>query len=173
MRTENFSRIDPAEFADYMKGCGEGAKVYLGCDSERSKIEGVYYADYILAVVVHLNGRHGCHLMAEIHRERDYDQKVDRPFNRMMTEARKVCELWERLKDTLLEYEYEIHLDISPFEKYGSNVAYSAATGYVKAMTLQDPVVKNDAWCASFAADRARELGYAFGIVQDTPQIQE
>lgn len=167
--TEKFSRIDPAEFAEYMRECSENTKVYLGCDSERVKIDGVWYADYILAAVIHLNGRNGCHLMAEIQRERDYDQKIDRPFNRMMTEARKVCELWERLKDTLLGYEYEIHLDISPFEKYGSNVAYSAATGYVKAITMQTPVVKNDAWCASFAADRARELGYAFGIVEPIP----
>lgn len=169
MKSEQFSRICPEKFREYMSQCGEGTKVYLGCDSERTKINGVYYADYILAVVIHLNGRHGCHLMAEIHREKDFDQKVNIPFNRMMTEARMVCDLWERLKDTLLEHDYEIHLDISPFESCGSNVAHQAAVGYVKAMTMQDPVVKNDAWCASFAADRARELGYAFGIVEEPP----
>jgi predicted RNase H-related nuclease YkuK (DUF458 family) len=37
-------------------------KIYLGCDSERVKVDGVWYADYILAIVVHINGNNGCKL---------------------------------------------------------------------------------------------------------------
>ena len=29
--------------------------VYLGCDSERVKVDGVWFADYALAVVVHID----------------------------------------------------------------------------------------------------------------------
>ena len=35
-------------------------KVYLGGDSERFQIDGVWYADYINVVVVHKNGKNGC-----------------------------------------------------------------------------------------------------------------
>lgn len=165
--TTDVTRIDIHEMREYIESrCGEGTKIYLGVDSERYKHKGVWYADYLLAAVIHVDGSKGCKIFAEVQKELDYDQRKDRPFNRMMTEARKVCELYERLKDLLLEHEFEIHVDISPYETCGSNVAYSAAVGYIKSMTLTDAVTKPSAWCASFAADRARELGVARGYVE-------
>ncbi len=161
------TRIDIDEMREYIEtNCGEGTKIYLGVDSERYKEKGVWFADYLLAAVIHVNGSKGCKIFAEVQKEPDYDQKKNRPFNRMMTEARKVCELYERLKDLLLEHEFEIHVDISPYEHCGSNVAYSAAVGYIKSMTMTDAVTKPSAWCASFAADRARELGVAIGYAE-------
>lgn len=157
------SRIDVMEMREYLLQCDENTKIYLGVDSERYKHNGVWYADYLLAAVIHKNGINGCKIFAEVQRELDVDARKDRPFNRMMMEATKVCELYKRLEDLLLEHEFEIHTDISPYETCGSNVAYSAALGYIKAMTLQDAVTKPNAWCASFAADRARELGIAKG----------
>lgn len=166
--TAEVTRIDIDEMRQYIQErCSDGTKIYLGVDSERYKVRGVWYADYLMAAVIHVNGSKGCKIYAEVQKERDFDQRKDRPFNRMMTEARKVCELYERLKDLLLEHDFEIHVDISPYEKCGSNVAYAAAVGYIKAMTMKDAVTKPSAWCASFAADRARELGVAVGYAQD------
>lgn len=158
-----YSYIDEKELRDFLQGCGEKTKIYLGVDSEKYKHNGVHYADYILAVVVHIDGSKGCKVFAEVHKEKDLDQRLNKPFNRMMTEVRKVCDLYERLKDVLLEYDFEIHLDISPYETCGSHCAYQAAVGYVKGVTQQNCKTKPDAWCASFGADRAREIGVAYG----------
>ena len=46
-------------------------KVYLGGDSERFQIDGVWYADYTVVVLVHKNGNRGCKVFGEIQRERD------------------------------------------------------------------------------------------------------
>ena len=43
--------------------------VYLGCDSERVKVDGVWHADYALAVVVHIDSCHGCKIFGEVHRD--------------------------------------------------------------------------------------------------------
>lgn len=157
------SLITIDELREFLTSCGPKTKIYLGVDSERYRENGIFYADYILAVVVHMESSKGCKIFAEVHKEKDYDQKKNRPFNRMMTEVRKVCDLYERLKDVLLEHDFEIHVDISPYETCGSHCAYQAAIGYVKGVTQQNCVTKPNAWCASFGADRAKELGIAQG----------
>jgi predicted RNase H-related nuclease YkuK (DUF458 family) len=86
-------KIDIEEIRQFMSTMGPETKVYIGCDSERFKSKGVWYADYILAIVVHMDGRRGCKVFGEVQREKDYDQKVNRPFNRMMTEAAKAADL--------------------------------------------------------------------------------
>lgn len=158
-------RIDIEELKRFLATCGPDTKVYLGADSERYKKGGVWHADYILACVVHIDGRRGCKLFGEVHTERDHDQKVNRPFNRMMTEARLVADLYLRLKEVLYDFEVEVHLDISSAEENGSNVAAQAAVGYIKAMCNVTPILKSKdgfgggpSFAASFAADRLREF---------------
>ena len=46
--------IDVNEVAAFLDTCGPDTKVYVGADSERFQIDGEWYADYILAVVVHI-----------------------------------------------------------------------------------------------------------------------
>lgn len=162
------SQICAKELREFLSHCGDKTKIYLGVDSERYLSKKVWYADYILAVVVHIEGSKGCKVFAEVHKEKDYDQRKDRPFNRMMTEVRKVCDLYERLKEVLLEYDFEIHLDISSNKENGSHCAYQAAVGYVKGVTQQDCKTKPHAWCASFGADRAREIGVAYGYAESS-----
>jgi len=48
--------------------------VYLGCDSERVKVNGVWHADYALAVVVHIDSCHGCKIFGEVHLDINPDQ---------------------------------------------------------------------------------------------------
>jgi hypothetical protein len=45
-----------------------------------------------------------------------------------------------------------VHLDINPDEKHGSNVAYQAGVGYFQGQEY-DVFAKPDAWAASHAAD--------------------
>lgn len=136
-------------------------KIYLGCDSERVKIAGVWYADYVLAIVVHINGNNGCRLFGEVQRERDWDQKYSRPSQRLMTEVYKTSELYLKLAEVLEGREVEVHLDINPNEQHGSSCVISQAVGYIKGTCSVVPFVKPDAWAASVAADRFKSLKVA------------
>lgn len=133
-------------------------KIYLGCDSERMKIDGVWYADYVLAIVVHINGNNGCKLFGEVHRERDYDKKASRPAMRLMTEVYKVSELYLKLAEVLEGRQVEVHLDINPDELHGSSCVLSQAIGYIKGTCNVIPFVKPKAFAATYAADRFRSL---------------
>lgn len=133
-------------------------KIYLGCDSERVKIDGVWYADYILAIVVHINGNNGCKLFGEVQRERDWDQKYSRPSQRLMTEVYKVSELYLKLAEALEGRQVEVHLDINPDEQHGSSCVISQAVGYIRGVCNVIPFVKPEAFAASYAADRFKSL---------------
>lgn len=132
-------------------------KVYIGGDSERFQINGVWYADYINVVVVHKNGKNGCRVFGGIVRERDYDQQKDKPKMRLMSEVMRVCQLYQELYDVLENREVEIHIDINPDKKHGSSCVINEAVGYVRGMCNIIPMVKPNAWAASYAADRYKD----------------
>jgi predicted RNase H-related nuclease YkuK (DUF458 family) len=129
-------------------------KIYLGCDSERFRLDGMWYADYITAIVVHINGNNGCKLFGQIDRERDYDQKIDRPRFRLMNEVYKASEMYLKLADVLEGRHVEVHLDINPNEMHGSSCVINEAIGYIRGTCNVIPLVKPHAWAATHAADR-------------------
>ena len=139
-------------------------KIYIGCDSERFRIGTDWYADYILAIVVHIDGKHGCKLFGEVQRERDYDQKVNRPRFRLMNEAYKLSELYLKLADVLEDRLVEVHLDINPNENYGSSCVVQEAIGYIRGTCNVIPMVKPRAFAASYAADRLKGLNLGLKV---------
>ncbi len=136
-------------------------KIYIGCDSERFRLNGVWHADYTLAIVVHIDGKHGCKLFGEVQRERDYDQKINRPRYRLMNEAYKLSELYLKLAEVLEDRYVEVHLDINPDEHYGSSCVVQEAIGYIRGTCNVVPMVKPKAFAASYAADRLKGLKVA------------
>lgn len=151
-------KINLNEVRSFIVSQSPETKIYLGCDSERMKIDGVWYADYVLAIVVHINGNNGCKLFGEVHRERDYDKKASRPAMRLMTEVYKVSELYLKLAEVLEGRQVEVHLDINPDELHGSSCVLSQAIGYIKGTCNVIPFVKPQAFAATYAADRFRSL---------------
>lgn len=151
-------KININEVSEFISAQSPETKIYLGCDSERYRMNGTWYADYILAVVVHIDGKHGCKLFGEVITERDYDQRRERPKMRMMAETMKVAELYLKLAELLEDRTVEIHLDINPDEKFGSSCAINEAIGYIKGMCNVIPLVKPNAWAASYCADRLKSL---------------
>lgn len=131
-------------------------KIYLGADSERFEVNGTWYADYTLAVVIHIDGRHGCKIFGEVQRERDYDQKKSKPAMRLMNEVYKVADLFHSLADVLEDRIVEVHLDINPDEHFGSSCVVQQAIGYIKGTCNVIPMVKPKAFAASYAADRLK-----------------
>lgn len=152
------NKFDIQEVQQFVKSQSPETKVYIGGDSERMMIDGVWYADYTLVVVVHINGKNGCKIFGEVIRERDYDQRKDRPRMRLMNEVMKIAELYLKLDEITDEYEVEVHLDINPNEVHGSSCVINEAVGYIKGMCNVVPMVKPNAWAASYAADRLKDV---------------
>jgi predicted RNase H-related nuclease YkuK (DUF458 family) len=153
--------LDIEQVREFIAAQTPATRIYLGCDSERLRIDGVWWADYVLAVVVHRNGNNGCKLFGEVQRERDYDSRAGRPSQRLMTEVYKVSELYLRLADVLEGRQVEVHLDINPNEIHGSSCVISQAIGYIKGTCNVIPFVKPQAFAASYAADRFKGLRVA------------
>jgi len=151
-------KINLKEVKEFIQAQSFETKIYLGCDSERFKIKNVWYADYITAIVVHIDGKHGCKIFGGIERERDYDQKQNRPKYRLMNEVYKVSQLYLNLADVIVNREVEVHLDINPNEMYGSSCVINEAIGYIRGTCNVIPLVKPRAFAASYAADRLKSL---------------
>lgn len=150
-------KINIEEVKSFIRSQNENTKVYVGGDSERFNLNGVWYADYINVIVVHINGNRGCRVFGEVSRERDYDQQKDKPRMRLMNEVIKTAELYLQLQDIAEEYKVEVHLDINPDELHGSSCVINEAVGYIRGMCNTIPQVKPKAWAASYAADRFKE----------------
>jgi hypothetical protein len=154
-------RFNLEEVRDFINEQSEETKIYIGCDSERYRVKEEWFADYIVAIVVHFEGKHGCKLFGQITTERDFDQKRNRPRYRMMMEAYKASEMYLKLADVLIDREVEVHLDINPSEMHGSNCALNEAIGYIRGTCNVVPMIKPNAWAASCAADRYKSLKIA------------
>ena len=146
------------EVKEFILNQGPDTKIYLGADSERVRVNGVWYADYALAVVVHIDGRHGCKIFGYVERELDYDHKKSKPAMRLMTEVYKVSELFQSLADVLEDRHVEVHLDLNKSDEFGSSCVVQQAIGYVKGTCNVTPMVKPDAPAASFCADRLKRI---------------
>jgi predicted RNase H-related nuclease YkuK (DUF458 family) len=150
--------IDIEQVRDFIEAQTPDTKIYIGGDSERFTVGGDWYADYTLAIVVHINGNNGCKIFGEVQRERDWDSKKDRPRMRLMNEVYKIADLYLKLQDVLEDRLVEVHLDINPDEMHGSSCVVNEAVGYIRGMCNVVPFVKPQAFAASYAADRLKEV---------------
>ena len=150
--------INIEEVKAFIEAQGPNTRIYIGGDSERFQLNKAWYADYTLAIVVHINGNNGCKIFGEVQRERDWDQKKNKPRMRLMNEVYKIAELYLKLQDVLEDRLVEVHLDINPDEMYGSSCVVNEAVGYIRGMCNVVPFVKPRAFAASYAADRLKEV---------------
>lgn len=151
-------KINLEEVKAFIKLQSPSTKIYIGADSVRFRMGGKWYADYTLAVVIHIDGRHGCKIFGEVQRELDFDHKKSKPAVRLMNEVYKVSDLFQNLIDVLEDRHVEVHLDINPNEKYGSSCVVQQAIGYIKGTCNVIPMIKPNAFAASYAADRLKEV---------------
>lgn len=154
-------KINIEEVTEFINRQGPNTRIYLGADSVRFKERRVWWAEYTVVVVIHINGRHGCKIFGEMDRERDYDQRYDRPSMRLMNEVYRVSDLFQRLSPALANHEVEVHLDINPSEMHGSSCVVQQAIGYIRGTCNIVPMVKPHAFAASYAADRIARYGNA------------
>lgn len=133
-------------------------KIYIGSDSQRVKKNGVWYADYCVVVVVHKDGKHGCKVFGEVDRERDYDQRMDRPATRLMNEVYRASALYLKLADAIGDRHAEVHLDINPDIRYGSSCVIQQAVGYIKGTCSVEPRVKPESFAATHCSDHLLKI---------------
>jgi predicted RNase H-related nuclease YkuK (DUF458 family) len=151
-------KIDIEEVRSFIEAQSPETRIYIGADSNRFQIGKEWFADYTLAIVVHIDGRHGCKIFGEVQRERDYEHRKDRPRMRLMNEVYKIAELYQKLHEVLEDREVEVHLDINPNEMHGSSCVINEAIGYIRGTCNVVPLVKPRAFAASYAADRLTEV---------------
>ena len=151
-------KFDFVKIKEYIEAQGPDTKIYIGCDSERFRKNDMWYADYTLAIVVHIDGKHGCKIFGEVQTEKDYDQRKNKPRMRLMNEVIKIANLYLELEKLIEDRPIEVHLDINPDEMYGSSCVVSEAIGYIKGMCNVVPFVKPKAFAATYCADRLKEI---------------
>ena len=151
-------KIDLQEVKEFINQCSKESKIYFGADSERIMIDGKWHVDYLLCIIVHIDSKHGGKIFGQIERELDYDQKLNRPKMRLMTEVYKISDLYLQCAEFLEDREVSIHLDLNPLEIHGSNCALSEAMGYIRGVCGVEPVVKPNSWAASNVADAVKRL---------------
>ena len=151
-------KINIDEVKQFIEAQSPETKIYIGGDSERFLMNGDWYADYILCVVVHINGNNGCKIFGEVQRERDWDKSKNKPRMRLMNEVYKIADLYLKLHDVLEDRDVEVHLDINPNEMHGSSCVVQQAIGYIRGTCNVVPMVKPRAFAASYAADRFHSL---------------
>jgi predicted RNase H-related nuclease YkuK (DUF458 family) len=142
----------------FIQAQSKQTRIYIGVDSERIRQNNTWYAVYTAAVVVHIDGRHGCKLFGEVTRERDWDQRANRPTTRLMNEVYKVSELYQRLATVLEDRPVEVHLDINSADEHASSNVVAQAIGYIRGTCNVTPKIKPEAFAATNAADRLRSL---------------
>ena len=108
--------------------------------------------------MIHINARNGCKIFGEVQRERDYDKSRRSPRLRLMTEVYKVADLYLKLADVLEDRHVEVHLDINPNQMYGSSCVVDEAIGYIRGTCNVLPMVKPQAFAATYCADRLKEI---------------
>ena len=153
--------LDIDEVREYITNSSAASKIYIGADSERFKINGRWYADYSVVVVIHIDGKHGCKVFGEISREQDYDRKANRPSIRLMNEVMKLAEFYHRFEDVIGGRHCELHLDINPDDRHGSSCVVNQAVGYIRGMCNITPKLKPFGFAASICADRYKSLAAA------------
>lgn len=150
--------INLQELESYLQSMSDDTKVYIGGDSEKIRNHGKWYADYTTVVVVHKDGNKGCRIFGQLERELVFDQKKDKPTMRLMTEVQKVSEMYLTIAHMLKRFEVQIHLDLNAKKVHASNHVVQQAVGYIRGVCGIEPQIKPDAWSASYAADRLKEV---------------
>ena len=150
--------FDINEVKDFINATSDETKIYIGADSERHRRGDDWYADYTVAIVIHYDGCRGCKVFGQVTSERDYDKRHDRPATRLMNEVYRASQMYLDLEEVIGDRHVEVHLDINPDILHGSSCVVQQAIGYVRGVCNVMPMVKPDAFAASYAADRLKEI---------------
>lgn len=130
-----FSDEQVNELVELLSTLDRRTRLYFGCDSVAFKREGVWFARFATVLIVHVNGKNGCHIFRTIDTDRVFDKKKNRPVDRLMKEVYRVTALYNQLIGLVDEFETEIHVDVSLDKEHGSSCVATQAAGYILGTT--------------------------------------
>jgi len=151
-------QLNIEEVREFISNTSDTTCIYIGADSERFRRGDNWWAEYTVAVVIHYDGSRGCKVFGKSESERDFDQKKDRPSYRLMNEVYKAAEVYMQLAESIGDRHVEVHLDINPDVMHGSSCVVQQAIGYIRGTCNMVPRIKPNAFAASYAADRLKEI---------------
>jgi len=152
-------KLDLDEVRQFIMNSSDTTSIYIGADSERYRgKDDAWYADYTVAIVVHMDSSRGCKIFGQVDTERDFDNRHDRPAMRLMNEVYRASQMYLDLAEAIGDRHVEVHLDINPDLMHGSSCVVQQAIGYVRGVCNVIPMVKPNAFAASYAADRLKEV---------------
>jgi len=146
------------EVREFISNTSSDTRIYIGADSERFRKGNGWWAEYTVAVVIHYDGSKGCKVFGKSETEKDFDQRKDRPVHRLMNEVYKAADLYMQLAESIGDRHVEVHLDINPDVIHGSSCVVQQAIGYIRGTCNLVARIKPDAFAASYAADRLKEI---------------
>lgn len=150
-------RLTQIDFEDLRKQISETSpetSIYVGCDSQiikTSKEKG--FTRFITCVVIHFDSKHGGKAFFEDVREMRIIPLRERLLKEVYSAVGVALQIVEAVGDRNLE----VHVDINPDERWGSNVVHKEATSYVKANGLK-VLSKPYSYVASCVADHLLKL---------------
>lgn len=124
----------------------EKSSVYIGCDSRR--IPSKKKALFSTVIVLHLDSSRGCKLFHNQTSLPDYGNLR----TRLLAEVQLAIEAFSAVEDVIGNRKVEVHLDVNPDPKHGSNVVTAEALGWVRSMGI-NAMIKPNSFAASTAAD--------------------
>ena len=99
------------EVKEFIRNTSGLSNIYIGADSERYRgRDNQWYADYTVAIVIHIDGSRGCKVFGQVATERDYDKRHDRPAYRLMNEVYKASQMYIDLFEDIGDRHCEVHL---------------------------------------------------------------
>jgi len=146
-----FTEEEKLEIVDYL--IETPGNIYIGCDSEKFKKKGVWFAKYTIVFIIHIENARGGRIFHYSVVEQVFDKQMNKPKMRLMTEVRKIVDCYLEFGELLEDRNVEIHLDINSDPDHNSNLVVKEALGYVKGMTGLDAKIKPDAFAAAHCAD--------------------
>ena len=153
-----FNNNEKDEIEEYLNNTR--GRVYIGADSvvhrrfNLAKQCFENWARYAVVLVVHINDSQGCKIFSYTETERVFENRLNKPRQRLLAETYKCVECYLELADLLRGRDVEVHLDLNADSQHASNAVAKQAIGYVKGVTNLDAVIKPDAWAGSNTADQ-------------------
>lgn len=142
-------QFDFDEIRNVISNTSPETSIYVACDSaERGNS-----TTFVTVIVVHFDSRHG----GQVFKEVLVEPRRLRMRDKLLAEVYKSTETALLISDSCGDRKLQVHLDISPDKKYGSNIVFKEGMSYVKAYGL-DAVAKHESWAAYCCADHLAKL---------------
>lgn len=145
--------LDIVGLLSAIRESGPDSKIYIGADSQafRDKKTKKDYYVMVTGVIIHFDGCRGGKMFKEIIVKPDPNRSMRA---RLLDEVSHICQVGMKIVDHIGDRTLEIHLDVNPDEKEGSNVVFREAVGWLTGVFGFQPVVKPEAFASSTLADK-------------------